>query len=60
MQCPEEPDFLDVEKFPEITFKSTGVTSIGDGTFEMTGDLTIHGVTQQVALQAWMRVPLLR
>lgn len=44
-------DFLDVEKFPEITFKSTGVTSTGGGTFELTGDLTIHGVTKPVALK---------
>jgi polyisoprenoid-binding protein YceI len=44
-------DFLDVEKFPEITFKNTAVTATGGGTFELTGELTIHGVTQSVALK---------
>lgn len=44
-------DFLDVEKFPEITFKSNKVTSTGGGTFDMSGDLTIHGVSQPVTLK---------
>lgn len=43
-------DFLDVEKFPTITFKSKTVASSGDGTYELVGDLTIRGVTQEVAL----------
>ncbi len=43
------PDFLDVEKFPTITFKSTAITRDGDD-YQMTGDLTIHGVTRQVVL----------
>jgi polyisoprenoid-binding protein YceI len=44
-------DFLDVEKFPAITFKSKTVTSSGRGSFTVTGDLTIHGVSKQVTLE---------
>jgi polyisoprenoid-binding protein YceI len=44
-------DFLDVEKFPAITFKSTKVEPSGDGELRVTGDLTIHGVTKSVLLK---------
>jgi polyisoprenoid-binding protein YceI len=44
------PDFFDVAKFPEITFKSTKVTPKGNDAFEVTGDLTMHGVTKPVVL----------
>lgn len=40
-------DFLDVENFPALTFTSTSATQQGS-TFTVTGDLTIHGVTQSV------------
>jgi polyisoprenoid-binding protein YceI len=43
-------DFLDVEKFPEITFNSTGVRQAGDD-FELDGDLALHGVTNNVTLK---------
>jgi polyisoprenoid-binding protein YceI len=42
-------DFLDVEKYPTITFKSKKITKDGDD-LKITGDLTIHGVTKEVAL----------
>ena len=42
-------DFLDVEKYPTITFKSKKITKDGDG-LKVTGDLTLHGVTKEVAL----------
>ena len=45
-------DFFDVEKFPTLTFKSTRVTWKGDDSFDVTGDLTIHGVTRPVTLSA--------
>ena len=44
------PDFLDVEKFPTLTFKSTSITRDGDDEYKVAGDLTIHGVTKQVTL----------
>jgi polyisoprenoid-binding protein YceI len=44
------PDFLDVEKFPTLTFKSTSITRDGDDEYKVVGDLTIHGVTKQVTL----------
>jgi polyisoprenoid-binding protein YceI len=42
-------DFFDVEKYPQITFKSTGVKT-ADGETHVQGDLTIHGVTKSVNL----------
>ena len=44
------PDFLDVVKHPATTFKSKRVEKAGNGTLKMTGDLTIRGVTKEVAL----------
>lgn len=43
-------DFLDVEKYPQITFRSTAIVSAGSDTYEVVGDLTIHAVTQKVDL----------
>ncbi len=42
-------DFLDVENHPEITFSSTSVAQTESG-FDVTGDLTIRGVTKEVVL----------
>ncbi len=44
-------DFFDVETYPTMTFKTTSVEKTGDNTFNMTGDLTIHGVTKSVTLE---------
>jgi polyisoprenoid-binding protein YceI len=44
------PDFLDVAKYPAISFRSTRVEKAKDGTLRMTGDLTLHGVTKEVVL----------
>jgi polyisoprenoid-binding protein YceI len=43
-------DFFDVEQFPTMTFKSTKVEVTGDKTANVTGDLTLHGVTKPVTL----------
>jgi polyisoprenoid-binding protein YceI len=44
-------DFLDVTKYPEITFKSTKIS--GDSSeFKVTGNLTISGVTKEITLDA--------
>jgi len=45
-------DFFDVETSPTLTFKSARVTPKGGESFEVTGDLTIHGVTKPVTLAA--------
>ncbi len=42
---------LDVEKFPEISYQSTTVTSRGENHWEVRGDLTLHGQKQAVAVQ---------
>ena len=44
----KSPDFLDVEKFPVLSFKSKRVTRADDGGLNVTGDLTIHGVAREV------------
>lgn len=41
-------EFLDVEKFPTLTFTSTRVTRAEQANLEVEGDLTIHGVTRKV------------
>ena len=43
-------NFFEVEKYPTITFKSTKVSVTGE-TMEITGDLTMHGVTKPVVLK---------
>ena len=44
-------NFFDVEKFPEITFKSNSVKQTGENTADVTGDLNMHGVTKEVVLK---------
>jgi polyisoprenoid-binding protein YceI len=46
----KSPAFLDVDKFPTITFKSTKIEADGPGKWKATGDLTLHGVTKPVVL----------
>jgi polyisoprenoid-binding protein YceI len=43
-------DFLAMQDYPQITFTSTGVRPVGETTFEVTGDLTIKGVTNSVTI----------
>ena len=44
--------FLDVEKFPLITFKNTSAEKVNDQQYNLTGDLTFHGVTKQVTFRS--------
>jgi polyisoprenoid-binding protein YceI len=44
-------DFLDVEKYPTITFKSKTITNEGSGYLRVKGDLTIHGITKEAVLE---------
>lgn len=46
----KSPDFFDVEKFPELTFKSSAIKGTGKDKYDVTGTLTIHGVAKQVTL----------
>ena len=48
----KSPDFLHVEEHPTLTFKSKKIEAAGDGEWKISGDLTIHGVTKQVVLNA--------
>ena len=43
-------DFFDAEKFPEITFKSSKFTPAGKDKYDVTGTLTMHGVSKEVTL----------
>lgn len=57
------PEFLDVAAFPTATFTSTAVTLTGPDSANVTGDLTLHGVTRPVTLAAtfnggWGAMPM--
>jgi polyisoprenoid-binding protein YceI len=45
------PNFFDAKKYPEITFKSSAVKKTGENTADVTGNLTMHGVTKEVVLK---------
>ena len=44
------PDFFDVERFPQATFRSTSFEQLGDGALRVVGDLTLKGVTREIEL----------
>lgn len=46
----KSPDFLDVAKYPAMTFKSKKIEKVNDTKFKVTGDLTLRGVTKEVVL----------
>ncbi len=48
----QKAEFFDVEKYPNITFKSTKVQALGKNKYKITGDLTIKDVTKPVVLDA--------
>ncbi len=48
-------DFLNVEKFPEMKFKSTNVEKTGQDTYKITGDLTIRDIIKSVVLDTKYR-----
>jgi len=45
-------DFFDVSKYPNISFKSKSMESVGGNKFKLTGDFTMHGVTREIILDA--------
>lgn len=46
----KSPDFFNVEKYPTMTFESTDIKEVGDDKYELTGDLTLHGITKPVTV----------
>jgi polyisoprenoid-binding protein YceI len=44
------PDFFNVKQFPKITFESTAWKKIGDKAYEVTGNLSLHGVTKSITV----------
>jgi polyisoprenoid-binding protein YceI len=48
-------DFFEVEKFPALTFVSTGIKPTGANKYQLTGNLTIHGVTKPAVFDMWYR-----
>jgi polyisoprenoid-binding protein YceI len=48
----KQPDFFNAAQYPTITFKSTSVQPLGGKHFKVTGNLTVHGVTKPVVLDA--------
>jgi polyisoprenoid-binding protein YceI len=48
----KKADFFDADKYPMVTFKSTRVQPLGGDKFKVTGNLTVHGVTRPVVLDA--------
>lgn len=47
-------DFFNANQFPTIDFVSTSITATGDDTFDVTGNLTLHGETQEVTMPVTM------
>ena len=51
------PEFFNVEKYPEMTFKSRSVKQIGQQSGDILGDLTMHGVTKPITLHVKLLTP---
>jgi polyisoprenoid-binding protein YceI len=56
----KSPNFFDVAQFPTVTFKSRRVEPAGPSKFKLIGDLTMHGVTKEVTLNAEGPSPVLK
>ena len=52
------PEFFNVEKFPQITFKSRSVKRTGPQSGNILGDLTMHGVTRPITLHVKLLTPI--
>ncbi len=48
-------DFFDVEKYPNLTFKSTSIKKASANHYKLMGNLTIHGMTKPVTMNLWYR-----
>ena len=47
----KSPDWFDVARFPTASFRSTSITVVGPGQADVTGELTLHGVTRPETLR---------
>lgn len=54
----KSPDFFDAEKFPTLTFKSTSFTKVEGKKYKLVGNLTMHGVTKSITLDAILNGPV--
>lgn len=45
------PDFFNAKQYPTLSFKSTGVKVVGSNSYEVSGNLTIHGVTKPLTVK---------
>jgi polyisoprenoid-binding protein YceI len=54
------PHFLDVAKYPTMTFQSKRAEAVGEGKIKVTGDLTLHGVTKEVVLNVEGPTPVVK
>jgi polyisoprenoid-binding protein YceI len=52
------PEFFNVAKFPELTFKSRGVRQTGQQSGDIVGDLTMHGITKPITLHVKLLSPI--
>ena len=52
------PEFFNVEKFPQMTFKSRSVKRTGPQSGDILGDLTMHGVTKPITLHVKLVTPI--
>lgn len=52
------PDFFDAAQFPEIRFESTKIEPLGEGVFNVTGRLTIKGVTKEISFPLAVHGPV--
>src|SRR5688572_10842589 len=52
MQTLAGKDWLDADRFPEMSFRSKSVEVTGANTFRLRGELTLHGVTRPIVLEA--------
>jgi len=53
-------NFLEVDKYPTMTFQSKRVDSAGNGKLKVTGDLTLHGVTKEIVLDVEGPTPIIK
>lgn len=51
----KSPDFFDAAKYPQLTFKSTSFKKVADKKYKVKGNLTMHGVTKPVELDATLK-----